>query len=226
MPVYVAVDISQSMGKQGSGQTSPWAAANDGLQMIAGSTLVGDPELRDLCLFGVLTFHEETRVHRSLLADGPLRVAPLPKPEGQTDFRKLFETLLWTITADLAEIERRNWQVKRPAVFLLTDGVPYLGAGPQPASAYLPKVAALHQRTVATNRGPRSIAVVPFGFGSADPQVLRQIRSSDMHAYMGPADATGDVVTAIMKAILNSIVASASGNKIRIRVPEGVKVVA
>jgi uncharacterized protein YegL len=226
MPVYVAVDTSQSMGLEKGGQPSPWAAANEGLQMIAESTLVRDPELRDLCLFGVLTFNEETRVHRDMLADGPLSVAPLPRPVGQTDFRKLFENLLYTISADLASIELRNWQVKRPVVFILTDGYPYLGTGPQPPSVYQPKVRALHQRMVQTNRGLRGIAVVPFGFGDADPDVLRDIRSSDMHAYMGPADATGEVVTSIMKAILNSIVASASGPEIRIRVPQGVRTLA
>lgn len=224
MPTYVAVDVSHSMASSSGGLLTPWEASNDGLQMIANTILVGDPELRDLCLLGVVTFNSEARVHRPLLADGPVSIEALPKPTGQTDFRKLFEVLDTTIHEDLAALKRRKVAIKRPAVFLLSDGKPYVGGSQQPRAEYLPAVHALHSREVQTLRGLRSIAVVPFGFGSADARALCDARSRDMRAYLAPAHVTGDIVSAIMKAILSSIVASASSPELVIRPPKGVTV--
>lgn len=226
MPAYVAVDVSESMGKREGDARSPWEAVNDGLQMISDSLLVHDPELRDLCALGVVTFNDEFNPHRSIFQENnAANIDPLPEPRGQTDFKILFEGLNELITEDLEQFPSRSWATKRPAVFILTDGIPYLGEGPQPPEAYLPAVRALHAKQVPTPRGPRSIAVVPFGFGDAQESTLCVLKSPDQPAYIAPANATGTIVDAIMKAILNSIVASASASDVVVRPPRGARIV-
>jgi hypothetical protein len=252
MLMYVAIDVSKSMcaaipdGKAASSldnmakDASPKKftardAADSALQHLFKAGFQ-DEVLRDLVKLGVVVFNDYARIHREAWEPtvNGLDVNHLPQCGGVTDFKRLFEKLRSVIVADAETAMRRRIRIKDPAIFLLSDGAPYVDGQVQRPDAYRSAVKALHDLRLARYRFPGETevpdpgepVVVPFGIGRSHPEALCEVVSPGYDAYQTDTSEIGDVVTRVMGAILDSLTASAAHRRITIVPPQrGIRVI-
>ncbi|MFI6856099.1 hypothetical protein [Streptomyces sp. NPDC050416] len=116
LPIYVLADESGSM-------TEHIDDLNDGLKSLH-QALLGEPMAAAKVRFSVLGFSDDV-VERVRLVD--LRSAgefPRLTTRGMTSYLAVFEDLISRIPADVNSLKAEGYQVHRPAVFFLSDGLP------------------------------------------------------------------------------------------------------
>jgi uncharacterized protein YegL len=116
LPIYVLADESGSM-------SSHIDDLNDGLKSLH-QALLGEPMAAAKVRFSVLGFSDDV-VERVRLVD--LRSAgefPRLTTRGMTSYLAAFEDLISRIPADVNRLKAEGYQVHRPAVFFLSDGLP------------------------------------------------------------------------------------------------------
>lgn len=249
MLMYVAIDVSESMGAVVAGDKSEEGrgdhragserkkvtardAANSALQHLFKAGFK-DPMLRDLVKLGVVVFNDDARVLRKAWEPtvNGLDIDPLPKPEGVTDFKRLFEKLTALVSEDAKIALQGRIRIKDPAVFLLSDGAPYVNGQVQRPEVYRGAVRALqglrlprYQFPDEPEPEPGEPVVVPFGIGSSHSEALCEVVSPGYAPYQTDTSEVGDVVTQVMGAILDSLTASAASRRITVVPPrKGIK---
>ena len=234
--MYLAIDVSESMGWEVENQPTPWESAQEGLQSIVESSLVRDAEIRQKCQLGIIAYNQSVQVKRRARDEARFTEPKLPKPIGQTDFKTLFERLDEIVEADMAYAFDQGWNAKIPAVYILTDGQPYLGETEQSPQQYLPAVQRFHghnfKRRYSADGSRENYVrpiVVPFGFGQvpsprARDAALCSFASPGMPAYVAEdSSATGGAVKGILDAIITSMVRSATSGAFMPETPAGAR---
>ncbi|GGL95954.1 hypothetical protein GCM10010129_44760 [Streptomyces fumigatiscleroticus] len=116
LPIYVLADESGSMAAHIDD-------LNDGLRSLH-QALLGEPMAAAKVRFSVLGFSDDV-VERVHLVD--LRGTnefPRLTTRGMTSYLAAFEDLIARIPADVNSLKAEGYQVHRPAVFFLSDGLP------------------------------------------------------------------------------------------------------
>ena len=168
LPMYFVGDESHSMAGD------PIAAVNQGLIDLR-DEVAKHPLIGKKVRFGIITFAEsaQTRLELSELSED--LVLPTLAPRGRgTSYASAFEALRQTIPADVALLKSGGYQVHRPTVFFLSDGLPTEKAEKWQARLTELKDPSFRER-------PNILA---FGVGDADPEVIGQLASSPRYGFM------------------------------------------
>jgi uncharacterized protein YegL len=195
---YIVADVSYSM--QDSGAIN---AANDLLKEVH-DAILAEPVIADVVRLGVMDFSDDARV---LLRLGDLRdVTTIPelKTRGGTSFAAAFRQLRQEIERDIPVVKGDNYQVFRPAVFFITDGLPT----DDPATIQ----AAFADLTAKDFKYRPN--VIPFGVGDAtkasvDPWVFPATGEKQMRSYVykdghNPTKAITEMAHLLISSILAS----------------------
>ena len=194
LPIYFVGDESHSM------RGDPVAAVNHGLVELR-DEVAKHPLIGKKVRFGIITFADtaETRLELSELSEN--LVLPTLSTRGRgTSYSSAFEALRHAIPADIALLKVSGFQVHRPVVFFLSDGQPT-----ERESKWQERLSEL--KDPAFKERPNILA---FGVGDADPKVIQQLASSNMHAFMmREGVSTAGAIAEFAASMLNSMVSSA-----------------
>jgi uncharacterized protein YegL len=194
LPMYFVGDESHSMAGE------PIAAVNQGLIDLR-DEVAKHPLIGKKVRFGIITFAEtaQTRLELSELSED--LVLPTLSPRGRgTSYASALEALRQIIPADVALLKGNGYQVHRPSVFFLSDGLPT-----EKAEKWQARLAELKDPSF--RERPNILA---FGVGEADPEVIGQLASSPRYGFMMTQGAsTAGAIAEFAASMLNSMVASA-----------------
>ncbi|WP_129306445.1 hypothetical protein [Streptomyces sp. L2] len=191
LPIYVLADESGSM-------TEHMDELNAGLRSLH-QALLGEPMAAAKVRFSVLGFSDDV-IERVHLVD--LRSAgefPQLRTRGMTSYAAAFEDLIRRIPDDVAALKRENYQVHRPAVFFLSDGLPNHGEDWQ----------SVHRRLVDRQATLGAPNIIACGIVDADAQTINQVATEAQFGFV--ANKGVDVGAAIAKfctALTKSVISS------------------
>ncbi|MFF4401609.1 VWA domain-containing protein [Streptomyces sp. NPDC001480] len=191
LPIYVLADESGSM-------TDYIDELNDGLRSLH-QALLGEPMAAAKVRFSVLGFSDDV-VERVHLVD--LRSAnefPRLRTRGMTSYRNAFEDLIVRIPGDVNALKREGYQVHRPAVFFLSDGLPNHHEDWQDA----------HRRLIDRGITLGAPNIIACGIADADAQTINQVATQPQFGFI--VNKGVDVGSAIAKfcaALTQSVVRS------------------
>jgi uncharacterized protein YegL len=117
-PFYLVVDVSWSMSLEGK------IEAAGGMVSSIIDALVRAPMAHTTVRFGLIEFSDDARIRLPLDEIAANGVAPELTVRAGTSFQAVFALLEDVIPADLARLATTRTAVRRPTVFLLTDGEP------------------------------------------------------------------------------------------------------
>jgi uncharacterized protein YegL len=194
LPMYFVGDESHSMAG------GPIEAVNQGLVDLR-DEVAKHPLIGKKVRFGILTFADTalTRLQLSELSEE--LILPTLSPRGRgTSYAHAFEALRNTIPGDIALLKSAGYQVHRPSVFFLSDGLPTEKEDRWSAELDRLKDPGWGQR-------PNILA---FGVGEADPDVIRRLASAPRYAFMMlDGVSTAGAIAEFATSMLNSMVSSA-----------------
>jgi uncharacterized protein YegL len=194
LPMYFVGDESHSMAGD------PIAAVNQGLIDLR-DEVAKHPLIGKKVRFGIMTFADtaQTRLELSELTED--LVLPTLAPRGRgTSYAAALEALRQTIPADVALLKGSGYQVHRPSVFFLSDGLPTEKEQKWRTRLEELKDSGFRER-------PNILA---FGVGEADPQVIAQLASAPRYGFMMSSGvSTAGAIAEFAASMLNSMVASA-----------------
>ncbi len=208
LPVYFVADESGSMA-------SVIDKLNTGLVSLH-DAMLKESQAAAKVRMTILAFNDTTRCLMDLVDLRTLEMMPTLSPSGTTAYSAAFKDLRSRIESDVDRLKQQEFQVHRPAVFFLTDGVPNDN---DPWKAALDEL-----RSSSWTRRPNVLA---FGVGSADARVVTEIASKPEFAFISPDGTdTGDAIAKFMESLTQSIVSSgqalASGNaQLQVEPPKG-----
>jgi uncharacterized protein YegL len=203
MPTYVVLDTSKSMKDHER-------LLNDTLGNIL-NTLFQKPRISEFIQLSIITFNTMPSLVLKMTELRSLERVPTITCGGSTKFAPVFDLLRARIEADLPNLRRAGISVLRPVVFLLTDGAP----SDRPDGTW----EAAHARLIDPGWKPHP-QIISYGFGAAVESIV--CRMSTVQTFIADSDEDhGEALAQAMSTMLNSLVASAAAEDLRI--PENVK---
>ncbi|MFI5873652.1 VWA domain-containing protein [Streptomyces sp. NPDC051445] len=191
LPIYLVVDESGSMAPHLDELT-------DGIRRLA-EILLSEPMAAAKVRFSLLGFSDDV-IERSHLRD--LRTSDLSvrlEARGSTNFATLFDDLAERIPRDVRELKADGYSVHRPAVFMLTDGLPNGG------DDWVSSHGCLVDRTIT----PAAPNIIACGIGDADPHVLGEVATAPHFAFIVDRGVdVGEAVARFSAALTRSVIAS------------------
>jgi uncharacterized protein YegL len=170
------------------------------------TSLVTEPALSDLVLFGMIDFADEAHVVTPL---GRLdeTASPTLQTRGATSYAAAFDTVRTAIEHDVTRLLELGYRVYRPAVFFFSDGIPTDGA-----SQWERSFRELTYYDASSGAGfKRYPLIVPFAVGEADRKLLARLCHPSGVSKLYAARNGADIATAISemaKVMLKSLVMS------------------
>ncbi|MFD1148173.1 VWA domain-containing protein [Saccharothrix hoggarensis] len=195
LPTYLVFDISGSMKPHE-------ALLNDTLEFLY-NVLVENPRVSEFAQVSIISFSTAAQVVVEMTDIQDLRALPQFSCGGSTNYSAAFAAVQQRIDQDVPALNAGGKGVLRPAVFMMTDGVP---TDPGWEAAF--------QNLVAKSwrRHPH---VISYGFGEARPDVLAKIATKG--AFI--AEKNTESKTAITEAVtsmLRTLVASAKAEQLQL----------
>ncbi len=194
LPIYFVGDESHSMNG------GPIEAVNHGLLDLR-DEVAKHPLIGKKVRFGIITFADtaQTRLELSELSEELILPTLAPRGRG-TSYASAFEALRAVIPADVALLKASGYQVHRPSVFFLSDGLPT-----DNEQRWQERLEQLRDPAL-----PERPNILAFGVGEADPGVIRRIASSPRFAFMMlDGISTAGAIAEFAASMLNSMVSSA-----------------
>jgi len=173
--------------------------------------LVMSPRISEFAHISIISFSTDAHVILPMTDLQQLNRLPLLACNGVTDFGKAFRQLRACIEQDVPALRSPGRAVLRPLAFLLTDGQPTDPDG-WATDAWRPDYQALVDPD--WRRRPN---IVTFGFGDATADILSEIATKQGAAFL--AEERGkdkDALKRIFVTLLNTLVASARENELRL----------
>lgn len=223
LPFYLLCDTSASMLQ---GTPSPYDTMCQAIADIM-DFCMENPQTIDCCHLGIISFsddaHEERRLTRL-----PTRGISMPKLRtgNFTDYAQAFTTTNDIVRRDIGELHEHGYMVKRPVVFLITDGNPQTARGGQPYSKWSGPLDQLKAVTAPRKEGRGvKIAIVAMGFDNAAPQTLAAIAQEPGVACIQSSQqfTSAKLMEQLMSAIMNSMITSAMHGELVFNLPEGMR---
>jgi uncharacterized protein YegL len=194
LPMYFVGDESHSMAG------GPIEAVNQGLVDLR-DEVAKHPLIGKKVRFGIITFADtaQTRLELSELSEELILPTLAPRGRG-TSYASAFEALRNTIPADVALLKASGYQVHRPSVFFLSDGLPT-----EQEERWRGRLEDL--KDPGFKERPNILA---FGVGDADPKVIQQLATTRRFAFMMlDGVSTAGAISEFAASMLNSMVSSA-----------------
>jgi uncharacterized protein YegL len=204
LPFYLVIDVSFSM------DGAKLASANQVVPRVK-DALAMNPILSDKVRFSLLDFSDEANVVLPLC---DLLEVPIPTLicRGGTNYSAALRLLRQEIEKDVRQLKNDGFQVHRPAVFFLSDGMPT-----DEPDEWL---AAFGDLT--TGDFKQYPNFVPCGVDQADARTLQQLihpktGRKPMRMYLmdkneQPADAIGKIAEILISSVLSSSRSMAEGD--------------
>lgn len=207
LPFYLVCDESGSM------KGEPLRAINASLPDIH-SEIGSNPVVADKTRFCIIGFGGKAQIVLPLSDLSAVSQMPtLSYRTGGTHYGAAFQTLFDAIAADVHKLKANGDQVYRPAVFFLSDGRPNDK-----------NWQVLYERVTDPN-WPLHPNILAFGFGKADPAILRRVatvRAFIAEPGMGPATALREFAGSLIRSIVNSASRPAVDGALVLAVPDNV----
>lgn len=191
LPIYVLADESGSMGAYMDG-------LNEGLRSLH-HALLREPMASAKVRFSVLGFSGDV-VERMRMADLTMvSILPQLRTRGRTSYAAAFGDLLTRVPRDVDALKADNYQVHRPAVFFLSDGVPDRGDGWEGP----------HERLTDKSVTPAAPNIIACGIGDADPHTIDAVATAREFGFIAERDADiGQAIAGFCTSLTRSIIAS------------------
>lgn len=202
LPVYILIDTSHSM--------SP---VEDVLNQTIESLydeLITSPRISEFAFVSILSYNTDAEVVLAMTDLQSLDALPQLQCGGVTNFVQALQLLRERIEDDIPRLSEKGRHVLRPVAFLLTDGQPTDEDG-RLSDNWRPEYNALVDKSY--RRHPN---VVPFGYGNATEASLKDVSTIPGAAFLAKGGQTGDALKKIIPALLNTLVASAKDNQLRL----------
>lgn len=218
-PFYIVCDVSASMWRNW-----PRPTPFDILSQCVGELLTeleADVTIGEATWVSVVTFADNLEVALPLIHPGDAHVVPALRKGAQTNYVALFKGLRELLPRDCANLEREYW-LKQPAIFLLTDGNPAVRGVHQAYDEWTPHLDALLSPDF-----PYSPNIVTFGFGAAQEATLCRIATSfgqERLAYVADRSIhVTEVLRGIMRIIFITIGRSITREVLFPDIPNGMR---
>ncbi|TYB38202.1 VWA domain-containing protein [Micromonospora sp. AP08] len=220
-PIYIVADVSQSMWKSKQpGEQMPFDILNQCLSQLL-FHLDSEIEIREAAFISVISFSSEVQVVFPLTQLAEAEDLQTPDRGSQTDFARLFADLRAQIALDCEPL-RTEYSVRKPTVFLITDGEPFVGQAPQPESEWTP-----HRDALVAADNPLRPHILSFGFGTARESTLCRTATElggQRLAYIAEQSiAVGEVLDGITDALFHSIGKSVLSDALVPQTPKGMR---
>jgi uncharacterized protein YegL len=202
LPVYIVIDTSQSM-------SSFEDVLNDTIESLY-DDLITSPRISDFAHVSILSYNTDAEVVLQMTDVQSMSALPQLQCGGVTNFVKALRLLRERIEADVPQLNSAGREVLRPVAFLLTDGMPTDETG-HLSDHWKSDYAALVDKGY--RRHPN---VVPFGYGAATAEILNEVATIPGAAFLAKEGGTADALKKIIPALLNTLVASARDNELRL----------
>jgi len=202
LPVYVIIDTSKSM--------SPYESMlNQGIESLY-DELITSPRISDFAHVSIISFNTDAEVVMQMTDLQSMNALPQVACGGVTNFGEAISLLRQRIDQDVPYLKNSGRQVLRPVAFLLTDGVPTDETG-HPSEEWRVEYTALVSKSYESHPN-----VVPFGYGLASPQFLKDIATIPDAAFLAKDGGTDSALRKVIPALLNTLLASAKDNALRL----------
>ncbi|NKY17470.1 vWA domain-containing protein [Tsukamurella spumae] len=164
--------------------------------------------------FSVIGFADDAVTY---LEPADLRTLPhMPsfRARGLTSYQAVFDQIGYRISVDVPNLKAQGYQVHRPAVFFLTDGVPNRNEDWRAARDYM-----LAQ--------PAAPNVLAFGIGEVDAATIVEIATQPHYAFISSRGMdTGVAISEFMTQLTQSVIASGNAlaggaGALQLEKPEG-----
>lgn len=202
LPTYILIDTSYSM-------TVAQETLNETVEMLC-SELILAPNISDFAHVSMISFNTDAHVVLGITDIQALQSFPVLECGGVTNFAAAFELVRSRIDHDVNMLRGQGRKVLRPVVFLLTDGQPTDEHG-HVTESWRPAYHALVDP--AWGRHPN---VVPFGFGDATVEIIRQVATNPAAAFLAVDQGRSDALKAVFATLLRTLVASAQNSALKL----------
>jgi uncharacterized protein YegL len=202
LPVYILVDTSQSMSQYED-------VLNETIESLYDELIIS-PRISEFAHVSIISYNTDAEVVLDMTDLQAMDALPQLGCGGVTNFTAAIRLLRERIEEDVPRLNDSGREVLRPVAFLLTDGQPTNDQG-YPSDSWIPEFASLVDKSY--RRHPN---MVPFGYGLATAAVVTQLSTIPGAAFLAKDTSTADALKNIMTALLNSLVASARENALRL----------
>jgi uncharacterized protein YegL len=218
-PFYIVCDASETMwNPEVHTDVAPFEILELAVPELL-TKLERRPVVRDAAMVSVISFADSASVVVPLTRPGEvIDMAPLPRGT-YTNYHAAFDLLCRIVRSDCERLESTH-DLKRPAVFFLTDGRPEVNRERQPESVWAPRRDAL----VGLRWKPQ---MVSLGFGRAETESLCRMASAQAGIRLAfladEAAQVAELLEGIMAAIFLSIGSSVSKGDLIMTTPPGMR---
>lgn len=186
LPTYLVIDASSSMTPHQGVLNATLARLHQSLAM--------NPRVSEFAHVCVIAFSTDPHLVIPMTEMDRVPVMPEVICAGSTEYGKAFDLVRQCIETDVSALRTAGWQVLRPAVFFLTDGAP---TDRDWKSRF--------DRLVDPNWSRRP-HVIAYGFGAANPQVLRQVYTK--MAFLADGSDSDSALSEAITSLLNTLISS------------------
>src|SRR5260370_31430533 len=172
--------------------------------------LITSPRISEFAHVSILSYNTEAEVVLQMTDLQSVDAIPQLQCGGVANFVKALRLLRQRIEQDVPQLDESGREVLRPVAFLLTDGQPTDDQG-RLSDNWRSDYASLVDRSY--RRHPN---VVPFGYGTATADILNDVSTIPRAAFLAKEGGTADALRKIIPALLNTLVASAPANELRL----------
>lgn len=194
LPTYLVIDASSSM-------TPHQGVLNATLERLHRS-LAMNPRVSEFAHVCVIAFSTDPHLVIPMTEMDRVPVMPEVICAGSTEYGKAFDLVRRCIDTDVSALRSAGWRVLRPAVFFLTDGAPT----DRDWKARFDRLA-----DPGWSRRPHVIA---YGFGAADPAVLRQVYTK--MAFLADGSDSDSALSEAITSLLNTLISSSDQGRLTV----------
>ncbi|MGH3942195.1 MAG: vWA domain-containing protein [Pseudonocardiaceae bacterium] len=194
LPTYLLMDTSGTMKVHEK-------TLNDTLEHVYLS-LVENPRVSEFAHISIISFNTQPHLVLEMTDIEEIQQIPALSCGGLTNFGAAFDLLHERINIDIPARRSAGMAVLRPAVFILTDGLPTDG------NTWAARFAALVDPT--WSRRPH---VITFGFGDATSESLGSMATKAAFRAKDNLHEK-DALTSMLTTLLNTLVASAPAGEL------------
>jgi uncharacterized protein YegL len=194
LPTYLVLDTSGSMKRHED-------LLNETLDRVH-DALATSPKVSEFAHMSIISFNDDAYPVLRMTDISQVSALPRLKCSGATNFARAFQLVAAQIEEDVPALRAQGRPVLRPAMFLMTDGVP---TDPEEwPRAFV---------DLTSPDRPRYPHVISFGFGQAGADVLTRVATKG--AFQAEDHLNDrEALVRILTTLLNSLVTTANQEKL------------
>ncbi len=202
LPTYILIDTSSSMKPSQD-------TLNETVESLY-DELIMRPSISDFACISIITFSTDAHVVLGMTDIQQLTALPQLECAGVTNFNRAFQVVRSCIDRDVDQLNAAGRAVLRPVVFVLTDGQPTDDTG------HITQAWRQDYDRLVDPSWRRHPNIVPFGFGGATVDVLKDMATIDGGAFLARDSTNSDALRRIFATLLSTLVASAQSSELRL----------